>query len=112
MAMGSTDVLSHTVAVYVCVSACRAHPAAHEDGDAHDDDGDGDAGDERDDHWCTQQHAHLPQNFPGLRPRLLPPERAARGTVRAKWRTGQKKEREKCKHYDILLPTKWQLQCL
>lgn len=49
--------------------------AAHVDGNAHYDDGDGDASDERDDYWGAEQHAHLPQHLPGLRPRLLPPER-------------------------------------
>lgn len=48
--------------------------AAHVDWYAHDDDGDGDACYEGDDHRCPEQHAHLPQNLAGLRPWLLPPE--------------------------------------
>lgn len=48
--------------------------ATHEDWDPHNDDGDGEARYEGDDHRCSEQHAHLPQNLAGLRPWLLAPE--------------------------------------
>lgn len=51
--------------------------AAHVDWYAHDDDWDGDACYQGDDHRRAQQHAHLPHNLAGLRPWLLPPERAS-----------------------------------
>lgn len=48
--------------------------ATHEDWDPHNDDRDGEARYEGDDHRCSEQHAHLPQNLAGLRPWLLAPE--------------------------------------
>lgn len=48
--------------------------SAHVDWYAYNDDWDGDARYKGDDHWCSKQHAHLPQNLAGLRPWLLPPE--------------------------------------
>lgn len=51
--------------------------AAHVNWYAHNDDWDGDACYQGDDHWRTEQHAHLPHNLAGLRPWLLSPERAS-----------------------------------
>lgn len=51
--------------------------AAHVDWYAHNDYWDGDARYQGDDHRCAEQHAHLPHNLAGLRPWLLPPERAS-----------------------------------
>lgn len=51
--------------------------AAHVDGYAHYDDRDGNARYEGDDHRGSEQHAHLPQYFAGLRPWLLPPKGAS-----------------------------------
>lgn len=48
--------------------------AAHVDWYAHDDDRDGDARYEGDDHRGSQQHAHLPEDLSCLRPRLLTPK--------------------------------------
>lgn len=48
--------------------------ATHVDWDPHNDDWDGEARDEGDDHRRSEQHAHLPQNLASLRPWLLAPE--------------------------------------
>lgn len=66
----------------VIVRMKELYLTTHVDGNAHDDDGYGDASNEGDDDWRPQQHAHLPQNLPCLRPGLLPPEGTARGTDR------------------------------
>lgn len=53
------------------------HLSAHVDRYSDNDDWDGDARNEGDDHRCSEQHAHLPQNLAGLRPWLLPPKRTS-----------------------------------
>lgn len=64
------------------LQAKSSYLAAHVDWYAHNDDWDGDACYQGDDYWRTEQHAHLPHNLAGLRPWLLPPERASWGAER------------------------------
>lgn len=62
--------------------AKSSYLAADVDWYAYNDDWDGDACYQGDDHRGTEQHAHLPHNLAGLRPWLLPPERASWGAER------------------------------
>lgn len=68
----TTCVEHHWVELGGVLTVC--YLATHVDRDPHNDYRDGEARYEGDDHRCSEQHAHLPQNLAGLRPWLLAPE--------------------------------------